>query len=144
MNAQDDALANFATVQNEFEAQLLVNLLGEHGIAARTTGAFTSQFRAEAPGLVRVVVNSDNLTAARSVVEQARTHFEPPVEEPKEAAYPSRFNLFGIWSLLFLQLVGFVTALAILLTVGVCFVGIVALVLSVALAAGAVLRLLRG
>ena len=63
-----DTLTTLATFRNEWEAQLLVNHLHEHGIAAVTTGNLTSQFRAEAPGSVQVVVKQESLDLARSVL----------------------------------------------------------------------------
>ena len=71
MSSDRDALATLATVSNEVEAQLLVNLLEEHGIVSTAIGGFTSDFRAEAPGAVRVVVKQDNLAAAESVLADA-------------------------------------------------------------------------
>jgi hypothetical protein len=97
MNEKDGTLATLTTVPSEFEAQLLVNLLGDRGIAARTTGASTAQFRAEAPGLVRVLVKSDDLAAARSVVQQARIQSEPSVEDPDASERPSGFRRLVVW-----------------------------------------------
>ena len=70
MAADHDTPATLTTVANEVEGQLLVNILNEHGIAAMVTGGFTSQFRAEAPGTVQVVVRQDSLSLARSVLAE--------------------------------------------------------------------------
>ncbi len=70
MTADDDTLAIVATVASEFEGQLLANILNECGIPAVVTGGSTSQFRAEAPGAVRVMVKGGNLSAAKTVLEQ--------------------------------------------------------------------------
>lgn len=40
----------------EFEASLTKNMLNEAGIPAQLVGAFTAGFRAETPGLVKVIV----------------------------------------------------------------------------------------
>jgi hypothetical protein len=98
MNAIDDSLATVATVGNEFEAQLLVNLLKDEGIAARATGFWTSQFRAEAPGSIRVVVNFQSLAAARSAVSHA--HVEPPASADQDGSAIDRSGLrrMAIWT----------------------------------------------
>lgn len=57
MTTDQDTLATLATVATEMEGLLLVNILKEHSIAAVATGGFTSQFQADAPGSVRVMVN---------------------------------------------------------------------------------------
>jgi hypothetical protein len=84
VNAPADALVTLTTLTSfpsEFESQLLVNILVEHGIPAHTTGAFTSGFRAEAPGWVRVLVRSGDLEVATTVWEEARQSAGPPTED---------------------------------------------------------------
>jgi Putative prokaryotic signal transducing protein len=75
-----ETLATLTTVPSEFEAQLLVNVLEEHGITASTSGQYTAQFRAEVPGAVKVLVRSEDLEAAEEVVREAREHSEAPSE----------------------------------------------------------------
>lgn len=70
MTADNDTLATVAIVANEVEGQLLVNILNEHGIPAVATGGFTSQFQAEAPGAVRVLVKQGSLSMAKSVLAE--------------------------------------------------------------------------
>jgi len=72
MSSDHDTLATLATVSTEVEGQLIVNLLQDHGIAAVATGGFTSQFRAEAPGAVRILVKQESLSAARMVLAERR------------------------------------------------------------------------
>lgn len=61
------ALETLATYSSEMEGQLIVNLLRERGIAAT---AFASQFLPGALKSVRVVVNQDSLSLARSVLAE--------------------------------------------------------------------------
>ncbi len=67
MTANRVALATLATYTSEMEGQLIVNLLRERGIAAT---AFASQFLPGALKSVRVVVNQDCLSMARSVLAE--------------------------------------------------------------------------
>src|SRR5271157_1304441 len=99
MPSNHDTLETLATVSTEVVAQLLVNMLNDPGIAAVATGGFTSQFRAEAPGVVRVLVKQDNLTVARSVLaehEQERCSSESGDEDTESSAYEPRLTRFGI------------------------------------------------
>ena len=98
MSTVDDSLATVATVSSELEAQLLVNLLNDAGIAARATGVWTSQFRAEAPGAIRVVVNSESLAAARSVVSHAHIEPQGPAEPGVSATDRSGLRRMAIWT----------------------------------------------
>ncbi len=68
MAAQHDKLVTVTTAANELEGELIVSLLKEHGIKATSTGGLTAQFRAEAPGVVEVLVMQDQLAAASSIV----------------------------------------------------------------------------
>jgi hypothetical protein len=95
MTTNPDTLATLATVSTEVEAQLLANMLNDRGIAAVATGGFTSQFRAEAPGVVRVLVKQDDLSVARSVLaerEQERCSSEPVDEDREASVYEPRLN----------------------------------------------------
>ena len=103
MTSNQDHLATLATVSTEMEAQLIVNLLNEHGIAAVATGGSTSQFRAEAPGVVRVMVKQEHLPVARSVlaeIKEAPCPSEPADENAESSEYQPRLTRFGIWCLL--------------------------------------------
>lgn len=68
----DDRLATVTSVSTETEAQIVVNFLQESGIEAATSGGFTSQFRAWAPGKVRILVHQENLCQARSLLAEQR------------------------------------------------------------------------
>lgn len=58
------------SVPHETEAAAIVAALGEHGIRAHTVGGYTSGFRAEAPGLVKVVVGRGDLARATELLAQ--------------------------------------------------------------------------
>lgn len=58
------------TVPSELEAASIVAALANHGIEARTSGEYTSGFRAEAPGWVKVVVKYCDLEQADRVLVQ--------------------------------------------------------------------------
>jgi len=79
MTADPMRLETLAWLANEFEAALIVNALEEQGIRATAVGGYTSGFRAEAPGGVRVVVTRGDLERAREVLAEAR-------REPAEIA----------------------------------------------------------
>ncbi len=72
MHPDQNALATLTSVSTEVEADLIVGMLNEHGIAAVATGGYTSQFQAQAPGTVQVLVNQENLSAARSLLARRR------------------------------------------------------------------------
>ena len=146
MFSRDDHLATVATVADEMKGQLIVNILNEHGITAAATGGFTSQFRAEAPGMVRVIVKQDNLSAAQAVLAQRVSldaGFEPDFDDATDAE-PStgqpRLTRFVSWSLLLGELLA---GLAIVLSWsfgGHIIGGLVALVVCATLVAAIVAR----
>lgn len=70
MAAQHDRLVTLTTAADELEGELIVALLNEHGIKATSTGGLTAQFRAEAPGVVEVLVMQDQLAAANTIIAQ--------------------------------------------------------------------------
>ena len=72
MNEKDDQLEVLTTVLHEVEAELIVNALRQFGIPATATGEFISNFKAEAPGNVRVLVKSADLERAISVLNEVR------------------------------------------------------------------------
>ncbi|WP_432797231.1 putative signal transducing protein [Poriferisphaera sp. WC338] len=57
------------SVETELEASLLIESLAEQGIEATSAGQITSGFRAEAPGLVNVLVHIKDLDKAKAAVE---------------------------------------------------------------------------
>jgi hypothetical protein len=63
------------SVPDEMEAAAIVGALSQHGIRAHTVGGYTSGFRAEAPGMVKVMVGHGDLDRARELL--AEIHAEP-------------------------------------------------------------------
>ncbi len=57
------------SVPNDLEAAMIVSALAAHGVDASTAGDFTSGFRAEAPGMVKVIVRCADLTRAREALD---------------------------------------------------------------------------
>ena len=68
--AQSDHLKVLASVPTETEATVIVAALDARGIEATATGGFTSGFKAEAPGMVKVLVKSDDLEPARQALAE--------------------------------------------------------------------------
>jgi hypothetical protein len=62
-------IASFA---NEVDAAIVVGALEDAGIQAMAVGGYTSGFRAEAPGEVRVVVTLGDVARAREVLGAMR------------------------------------------------------------------------
>jgi hypothetical protein len=58
------------TRPSEPEAALLVAALDQRGIDAQATGGLTSALRAEAPGVVRIIVRQSDLDRAQSVLAE--------------------------------------------------------------------------
>jgi len=56
------------TRRTEAQAALIVAALKDKGIEAQATGGFTSGFRAEAPGDVRILVRQSDLEKARAAL----------------------------------------------------------------------------
>jgi len=59
-------------VRNEAESGLVVGALEQEGIQAEIFGEFTSGFRAEAPGDVKILVRSEDLARAQQVLKELR------------------------------------------------------------------------
>ena len=68
MDNTTDHLKSLVSVPTELEASVIVSLLEDHGIKAKAVGGYTSGFKAEAPGLVDVVVMNDDLEQASAVL----------------------------------------------------------------------------
>jgi hypothetical protein len=85
----DETLVVLRSVANEIEAALIVNVLGDYGIAATATGGFISGFKAEAPGDVCVLVKQSELQVARQALEaKGEDLSELPPEASSEACEP--------------------------------------------------------
>ena len=57
----------------EADANIIANALETEGIKAFLTGVNTASFRAEAPGLVRVMVRREDVDRARQILETRRS-----------------------------------------------------------------------
>jgi hypothetical protein len=57
---------------HEFEAEMIVAALNEIGIHATSTGEFVSNFKAEAPGNVQVLVRQSDLEQASKILADFR------------------------------------------------------------------------
>ncbi len=71
--ARDLDQANLVTVakrQCEASASVLVSVLQDEGIRAIATGGYTAGFRAEAPGVVRVLTFESDAERAREIVSE--------------------------------------------------------------------------
>ncbi|MEX2287472.1 MAG: DUF2007 domain-containing protein [Planctomycetaceae bacterium] len=66
-------LAVVAAVPTEPEATLIVGELTQRGIRAVTDGVYTAGHWAIAPGVVRVLVNKDDLDRAKEVMAAMHT-----------------------------------------------------------------------
>ena len=64
------------TVPTEFEAAAIVAALASHGIRSSTTGDFTSGFRAEAPGWVKVVVAQKDFEESNQILTELESNSE--------------------------------------------------------------------
>ena len=58
------------SVRNDLEAMPLLAALANLGIEATKTGSFTADFRAEAPGEVRIVVKQQDLARAKEALKE--------------------------------------------------------------------------
>ena len=68
MTTEASSLEVLTQVPNEIEATLIANDLESEGITSVLTGVNTAAFRAEAPGLVSVMVRHDDLDRARQIM----------------------------------------------------------------------------
>lgn len=69
MSTHDEPVV-VGTYQSEFEASIVKNMLVEAGIPAEVSGGTIGGFRAEAPGLVEVIVAADNAARAWALVAE--------------------------------------------------------------------------
>jgi len=58
------------SVPSDLEAAMIVSALAAHEVDATTSGEYTSGFRAEAPGDVKILVRRCDLERARRVLEE--------------------------------------------------------------------------
>jgi len=70
MAHDNDNLARLTSVRTEMEAGVIVSGLEVEGIKATMSGVYTTNFRAEAPGWVEILVSEDDLPRAQAVLDQ--------------------------------------------------------------------------
>lgn len=70
MSTDPKNLEVLVAVSNEVEAAAIVGALADQGIRALATGGYTSGFRAEAPGDVKVVVQHADADRARRALAE--------------------------------------------------------------------------
>ena len=73
------------SVPNDLEAAMIVSALAGHEVDATTAGEYTSGFRAEAPGEVKILVRRCDLERARRVLEE----LVPTQAKPRATAAPA-------------------------------------------------------
>ena len=90
MNEDPQNPVELTSVPNEIEAAAVVAALRSWGIEAVTTGSFTAGFRAEAPGVVHVLVKQEDFDRAQEAFAAIEAEEEPvdwssvDVGEPEE------------------------------------------------------------
>lgn len=73
LNQLDDAkLVTVAERPDEMSASILVTVLKDAGIRAVATGGFTSGFRAEAPGMVKVQTFEIDAERAKEIIAEIK------------------------------------------------------------------------
>jgi len=70
MSAEPNHPEVLTTAANDLEAAPLLAALAELGIETTSTGSFTADFRAEAPGRVRIVVKHEDLARAKEALKK--------------------------------------------------------------------------
>ncbi len=72
MTPDPDSVETLFSTPNEIEAAAIVTALAGYGIEALATGGYTWGFRAEAPGLMAVVVKHADLDRAKQALAEIR------------------------------------------------------------------------
>lgn len=67
-NNPTEHLARLTSVPSDMEASVIVAALSEEGIDATATGGYTAGFKAEAPGVVDVMVAEMDLPVAKNTL----------------------------------------------------------------------------
>ena len=70
MSSKHEPLDVLTSVLHEFEAEMIVGALNRNGIPAKSTGGFISNFKAEAPGSVRILVKRSDFDRAVELLDQ--------------------------------------------------------------------------
>jgi len=79
--------ANLVTVarrQCEASASVLVSVLQDEGIRAIATGGYTAGFRAEAPGVIRVLTFEADADRAREIIHEIEAEIRESQQRGKE------------------------------------------------------------
>lgn len=69
------------TATNPVEATAMVTALAAEGIKATTTGNYTANFQAEAPGVIQVVVRQEEAEQALAILEKLEDEADANEEE---------------------------------------------------------------
>lgn len=86
VNQLDDAkLVTVAERPEEMSASILVSVLRDAGIRAIATGGFTSGFRAEAPGMVKVQTFESDAERAREIIAEIKVEWPGELSETPDA-----------------------------------------------------------
>jgi len=72
MENPPEHLSKLTTVPTDMEASVIVAALNRAGIDATTTGGYTAGFKAEAPGVVAVMVAEPDLPMAQNTLEKLK------------------------------------------------------------------------
>ena len=73
MKVEPCHLETLVRVLNEIEATVIANALGSEGIESSLAGVHTASFRAEAPGLVSLLVRQEDLNRARQILDELKS-----------------------------------------------------------------------
>ncbi len=72
MSADPNDLLVLASVANEIEAAAIVAAMEEIGVRAVASGGYTSGFKAEAPGEVKILVKHSDAKRAQQALQKIR------------------------------------------------------------------------
>jgi hypothetical protein len=75
----NENLARLTSVRTEMEAGVIVGGLENRGIQATMSGVYTANFRAEAPGLVEILVAEHELAKAQEAlvdIQEENSHID--------------------------------------------------------------------
>lgn len=79
MHEDDDSVVTLAFFPSEIEATTIADELKREGIQAEAAGTLTAEFRAEAPGKVKVLVHARDLARAKELLDEyieSRDHID--------------------------------------------------------------------
>lgn len=70
MTDQAGDVTTLVQVASEIEAEAIAAALEDRGIRAEAAGGYTAGFRAEAPGMVRILVRTEDLEKAKAALAE--------------------------------------------------------------------------